>query len=74
MFSRENLVSWRAGSCLHESFGGASVGDGLAKGRAPKPRAAQLYLCTPEKLVSPDVLVIPSRYHPAFPAVPWVLY
>ena len=31
MFSRENLVSWRAGSCLHEIFG-ASVGDGLAEG------------------------------------------
>ena len=34
MFSRENLVSWRAGSCLHESFG-ASVEDELARGRAP---------------------------------------
>ena len=39
------------------------MGDGLAKGRAPKPRAAQLSLCQPEKLVSPDVLVIPSWYH-----------
>ena len=55
-------MSWRAGSCLHEIFG-ASVRDGLAKGRAPKPRAAQLSLCKPEKLVSPDVLVIPSWYH-----------
>ena len=55
-------MSWRAGSCLHEIFG-ASKGDGLAKGRAPKPRAAQLSLCKPEKLVSPDVLVIPSWYH-----------
>ena len=35
------------------------MGDGLAKGRAPKPRAAELSLCKPEKLVSPDVLVIP---------------
>ena len=55
-------MSWRAGSCLHEIFG-ASVGDGLAKGRAPKPWAEQLSLCKPEKLVSPDVLVIPSWYH-----------
>ena len=39
------------------------MGDGLAKGRAPKPRAAQLSLRKPEKLVSPDVLVIPSWYH-----------
>ena len=55
-------MSWRAGSCLHEIFG-ASVRDGLAKERAPKPRAAQLSLCKPEKLVSPDVLVILSWYH-----------
>ena len=39
------------------------MGDGLAKGRAPKPRAAQLSLRKPEKLVSPDVLVILSWYH-----------
>ena len=38
--------------------------------RAPGPRAAQLSLCTPEKLVSPDVLAVPSRYRTAFPAVP----
>ena len=73
MYVRANLVSWRAGSCLHDFFG-ASVRDELAGGRALGPRAAQLYLCTPEKLVSPDVLAIPSRYHPAFPAVLWVLY
>ena len=40
----------------------------------PGPQAAKLSSCTPEKLVSPDVLAIPSRYHTAFPAVPWVLY
>ena len=45
-----------------------------SRGRAPGPQAAKLSLCTPEKLVSPDVLAIPSRYHTAFPAVPWVLY
>ena len=43
--------------------------EGLARGRAPGPQAAKLSLCTPEKLVSPDVLAIPSRYHTAFPAV-----
>ena len=73
IFARENLVSWRAGSCLHEIFL-ASVGDGLARTRAPGPQAAKLSLCTPEKLVSRDVLAIPSRYRTAFPAVPWVLY
>ena len=48
-------MSWRAGSYLHEIFL-ASVGDGLARTRAPGPQAAKLSLCTPEKLVSPDVL------------------
>ena len=41
----------------------------LARTRAPEPRAAQLSLCTPEKLVSPDVLTVLSQYHTAFPAV-----
>ena len=57
---------------MHDTF--LALFEGLAKTPAPKPRAAKLSLCTPEKLVSPDVLVIPSRYHTAFPAVPWVLY
>ena len=48
----------------------APIGDGLARTRAPGPRAAQLPLCTPEKLVLPDVLPVPSRYRTAFPAVP----
>ena len=47
----------------------ASVGDGIARTRAPGPRAAQRSLCTSEKLVSPDVLTVLSRHHTAFPAV-----
>ena len=47
-------MSWRAGPCSHEIFL-ASVGDGLARTRAPGRQAAKLSLCTPEKLVSPDV-------------------
>ena len=53
---------------MHEIL--STVRDGLARTRAPGPRAAQLSLCTPEKLVSPDVLAVPSRYPTAFPAVP----
>ena len=46
----------------------------LARTRAPGPRAAQLSLCTPEKLVSPDALTVLSRYHTAFPAVSCIHY
>ena len=60
-------MSWRAGSCLYEIF--LALFEGLARTRAPGPQAAKLSLCTPEKLVSPDALAIPSRYHTAFPAV-----
>ena len=36
------------------SFFSSTVRNGLARVRAPRPRAAQLSLCTPEKLVSRD--------------------
>ena len=72
IFAREKLASWRAGGpALHEIL---SLFEGLARTQAPGPQAAKLSLCTPEKLVSPDVLAIPSRHHTAFPAVPWILY
>ena len=44
----------------------STVRDGLARAREPGPRAAQKSLCTPEKLVSPDVLAVPSRYRTAY--------
>ena len=66
---RKNLASWLAGVPLYTSFF-STVGDGLARARAPGQQAAQLSLCTPENLVSPDVLAIPSRYRTDFPAVP----
>ena len=52
---------------MHDIF--LALFEGLARTRAPGPQAAKLSLCTPEKLVSPDVLAIPVRYHTAFPAV-----
>ena len=59
----------RGGPASHQLFF-STVGDGLARARAPGPQAAQLSLCTPETLVSPDILAIPSRYRTDFPAVP----
>ena len=69
MFARENLASWLAGVPLCTRVF-STVRDGLARGRAPRPRAAQLSLCTPEDLVPPDVLAVLSRYRTDFPAVP----
>ena len=43
----------RGGPASHQLFF-STVGDGLARARAPRPRAAQLYLCTPENLASRD--------------------
>ena len=43
-----------AGVLLCHQFFFSTVRDGLARARAPWPRAAQLSLCTPENLVSRD--------------------
>ena len=50
--ARESRELAREGPALHEIL--STVRDGLAKTRAPEPRTAQLSLCKPEKLVSPD--------------------
>ena len=69
MFAREKLASWLAGALLCTRFF-STVRDGLARARAPGPQAAELSMCTPEDLVSPDVLTVLFRYRTNFPAVP----
>ena len=66
-FSREKLASWRAGGpALHDIF--LALFEGLA-GPSTEALGCTASLCAPEKLVSPDVPAVPSRYCTPLPTV-----